>query len=455
MWEKEKPDAVIHHEWTARHPVSGKSVKASWRVEGSPTMGLPQPNDERVYLVLLELTREAHFQSQTIYFTRYDLVQRLGWPINEKSYQMLYDAFKRLQSVKIQAENAFWEPRAKSFRNVGFSIIDNFDIINEKPGRKSKNRDQAELPVSYFRWNDVIFQSFQAGYMRTLDLGLALSLKGDIALRLYRYLDKKSYDGRSRFEIELGSLCERHLGMRAARYPSKHKERLKGAHDELIGRGVLQSVSYEPMKTKKAEKVCYLFPSKTPALPADESDTPAASQATPETETAPDLLQRMLDLKISPDVARALLESTPAEALGLQLDCLRDRKATDPAAVFVKAVREGWEPPAKYFERVEAAERSKRDKEVARAEKRAKAAQEAAKREETASQEQEAAALEKMWEKLDARTQERLEKKVREKLEASEFLRARMQAGKLTPQSPDWVKARHDLLRETLGKTTG
>jgi len=57
-----------------------------------------------------------------------------------------------------------------------------------------------------------------------------------------------------------------------------------------------------------------------------------------------------------------------------------------------------------------------------------------------------------MWGKLDARTQERLEKQVREKLEANEFLRARMQAGKLTSESPDWLNARRELLRETLGK---
>jgi hypothetical protein len=453
MWDKEANDAVIHYEWEARHPVTGKMVQASWRVEGSPTMGLPKPSDERVYLVLLELTREAHFQNQIINFTRYDLVQRLGWADTERSYKMLYAAFERLKAVSITARNAFWEPRVKSFRNVGFSIIDNFDIINEKPGRKPKNQDQVELPVSYFRWNDVMFQSFQAGYMRTLDLGLALSLKGDIALRLYRYLDKKAYDGRSRFEIELGSLCERHLGMRPARFPSKHKERLKGAHEELMARGVLAGVSYEPMKTKKAEKVCYSFPSKTPALPADESDA-TADEAAPAATATPELLQQMLDLKISPDVARDLLASTPAEALQLQLDCLQDRKAQDPAAVFVKAVREGWEPPQKYFERVEAAERAKKAKAVAEAQKSEKAAQEAKKRQETASQEQQAAALDAMWEKLDARTRERLENQVREKLEASEFLRARIQAGKLTPESPDWVKARHDLLRETLGKTT-
>ncbi len=455
MWDKEAPGAVIYHEWETRHPVTGKTVKASWRVAGDPDMGLPKPSDERVYLVLLELTRESRFQNQIVHFTRYDLIKRLGWSDKLQSYQMLNDAFKRLQSVKIQAENAFWEPRAKSFRNVGFSIIDNFDILNEKPGRKSKKSLQTELPMSYFRWNDVMFSSFQAGYMRTLDLNLALSLKGDIALRLYRYLDKKSYDGRRHFEIELETLCERHLGMRAARYPSKHKERLKGAHDELIERGILLSVGYEPMKTKKAEKVCYVFPSKFSALPEDERDNPPVEnktqsplKATPEC----DLLQRMLDLKITPDVANELHKTVPAEQLTLQLDCLSDRAPKDLAATFVKAAREGWAPPAKYFERQEAAERAKKARAVQEMAQAQKVAQTAVKREEQASQEQEAAALDEMWNTLDESVQSRLEQQVRERLEANDFLRARLQAGKLTPQSPDWIKARHAILTEELNK---
>ncbi len=59
-----------------------------------------------------------------------------------------------------------------------------------------------------------------------------------------------------------------------------------------------------------------------------------------------------------------------------------------------------------------------------------------------------------MWQKLDARTRERLDGQVREELEANEFLRARMQAGKLTPQSPAWVRTRDGILREILSKAT-
>jgi hypothetical protein len=70
-------------------------------------------------------------------------------------------------------------------------------------------------------------------------------------------------------------------------------------------------------------------------------------------------------------------------------------------------------------------------------------------------QEQEAARLDTVWEKLDPRTCECLDGQVRDQLEANEFLRARLQAGKLTSDSPDWVKARHAVLREMLGKAGG
>ena len=452
MWDKETPGAVIQHEWEARHPISGKTVKALWRVAGDPEMGLPKPSDERVYLVLLELTRESRFQNQAVPFTRYDVLQRLGWAHNPKHYQMLHDAFKRLQSVKIQADNAFWDARAKSFRNVGFSIIDNFDILNEKPGRKSKKGGQVELPMSFFRWNDVMFHSFQTGYMRSLDLGFALSLKGDIALRLYRYLDKKSYDGRRSFEIELEMLCERHLGMRKARYASTLKARLQSAHEELIERAFLENVSYEPMKSRKAEKVCYRFPSHVPALPANESQNPPQSETTG--TPSDDLLQRMIALHVTPDVARELLASTVESQLILQLDCLADRAQNDSAAVFVKAVREGWAPPAKYTKRLQAAERARKARAAQEAAEAQKTAQTDAERRETVSQVQEANELESLWASLDAHAQDKIEKQVREKLEANDFLRARLQTGKLTPESPDWLHARREVLRQKTEKTS-
>jgi aryl carrier-like protein len=196
---------------------------------------------------------------QEVCFTRYDILQRLGWAANQSHYAILQTAFERLKGVVITSQNAFWDAEAQSFVNVGFNLIDNYRIVAEKAGRKSQQA--RELPLSYFRWNDVIFKSLRSGYIRSLDLGFALSLSLPLSLRLYRYLDKKTHDGKTSFEIELHRLCELHLGMKPSPHNSTLKVRLKDAHQELIDRGFLTGVSYHPMRSKKAEKVCYSFPS--------------------------------------------------------------------------------------------------------------------------------------------------------------------------------------------------
>ena len=472
LWQKEANDAVIFYQWDTKHPVNGRVIPASWMVSGHRDFGLPNAADERVYLVLLEVTREAGFEQQNVTFSRYDLLQRLGWGDDKRSYDMLERAFERLQGVTITAKNAFWNPKSRSFVNTGFNIIDNYHIESERPGRKASG--QRELPVSFWRWNDVIFASFQSGYLRSLDLDFALSLKSDIALRLYRYLDKKAYAEREHFEIELFNLCIRHLGMKPNRYPSKLKERLKPAHDELIERGFLQSFEYQPMKTQKAVKVCYRFaPRGQDSLKAletseqervhreqssllliepvtaenledevsnseasnGEASNDEASEALcpqlPETDAGPQvaenqtdewspdqraLLERMAALKVSPDVAHQLLRDIPSEDLQLQLACLADREPRDSAATFVKAVRENWALPGKYLERLKAQEDTQKAKAYQQAEEVQKAAQAALAAQETASQQAETEKLDDIWETLDASTRESIENQARQRL---------------------------------------
>jgi hypothetical protein len=152
-------------------------------------------------------------------------------------------------------------------------------------------------------------------------------------------------------------------------------------------------------------------------------------------------------LRVAP-LSRLVLQSLDFACR--QLDCLRDCKPKDAAAVFVKAVCEGWATLSKCFERIEVAERAKQAKE--RRPKSVRRPRRRPQRAKKALQEQEAAALNAMREKVDAKTRERLEKQVRGNWEADEFFRARLQAGKLTPQSPDWVKTRHAVLKDMLGK---
>lgn len=54
---KRQSGTSISYEW--KHTVRGREVTASWCVETPETYGLPGPEEELVYLVMMQLTREA------------------------------------------------------------------------------------------------------------------------------------------------------------------------------------------------------------------------------------------------------------------------------------------------------------------------------------------------------------------------------------------------------------
>ena len=459
LWQKEPDDSVIYYEWDQEHPLTGKIVRGTWTVTGDSDYGLPSPSDERVYLVLMELTREARFNERTIHFSRYDLIKRLGWVDNNQCYAMLETAFRRLMGVNIYAKNAFWNPRSKSYINTGFHVLESFGLEAEPPGRKSEASDK---PVSLFTWSEVLFTSFENGYIRSLDLEFALSLQGDIALRLYRYLDKKSYGGRAWFEIDIFKLCIGHLGMKPSLYPSKFKERLQGAHEELTGRGFLKAVEYEKtrLSERKSEKVRYFFAEraeKTLDATSDEASQPEAGEETPPfqgtllfdgpgqdagiplvtiapesaaeiepqteseiaeafTEPQRELLARMENIRVSPQIARELLDGFPASAIEHQLDCLADRKPRSKAATFVKSVRELWALPDEYVARLEAHEDAKNRRAYQDQQEAEKARLRALEGQEEARLGEENARLDAMWEKLDENSRQRIDAGVAGKL---------------------------------------
>jgi hypothetical protein len=183
------------------------------------------------------------------------------------------------------------------------------------------------------------------------------------------------------------------------------------------------------------------------AAPEDQVDTtpqPGIQQDIGLSAEQRALLQHMVTIKVSPDVARELLASTPIEALQFQLDCLAERDPRDNAATFVKAVREGWEAPGKYVQRQEAAERAVRAKQHQEASRARKAAEQAVEREKQEVAEQEASQLDVIWEKLDPKTRQRIETEAKERLGV---------LGQMGRAQGALLAMRRNLLREMMGNT--
>lgn len=268
----------LKYEWERQLP-NGKMVTASWEVNGHTELGLPGPSDEMLYLVLLQITREAAGESgawpQRVYFSRYDLIRRLGMPDSNSSYKQLRDCLTRLASVNITANHSFWDARLKTpYVSVNFGILNESVIADEPRGRKGQ---QTALPLSWFEWNSILHASFTSGNVRDLALDFVISLDHPTTRRLFRFLDmhrKATKPARREFTIGVMKLRDR-MGMANYRYVSKVKEKLASAHEELIERGYLNSVEYVQAKSE-GQLVIYRFREVRVAPNETSSDGPSA-----------------------------------------------------------------------------------------------------------------------------------------------------------------------------------
>lgn len=178
-----------------------RSVVRRLTLSGSDRYGLPIVSDEDVLLGCIQLTRLQGYRSPEVCFSRYELLKLLAWPDNTRNYQRLARSLRRWKGLTIFSDRAFYDRAAQSWVNRDFSIFDNLQIYQRESRTGSTASGQ-----SRFTWNEVIFNSFQAGYLKKLDWNLYLSLSSPIAKRLYRFLDKRFYYG-NHVEIDLHELA--------------------------------------------------------------------------------------------------------------------------------------------------------------------------------------------------------------------------------------------------------
>src|SRR3954462_9903906 len=228
-------------------------------IMGTHKHGLPTSLDDEVLVGLIQLTkRRSNFTDARVQFSRYELIELLGWPQSGQSYRRIEEALHRWVGVVLMYENAWWDNVAKSWVDEQFHVLDNVTLYDRErrrpPPRSGKSgksdrgggsrADKAPLPLSSFRWNEVIFQSFQSGNLKQLELEFYLGLRLPTTKRMFRFLDKRFYR-RSRLDFDLRTLACEHIGMSRSYAPTELKRRLKPALDELERLGFLEPFSAE------------------------------------------------------------------------------------------------------------------------------------------------------------------------------------------------------------------
>ncbi|MBN8600642.1 MAG: replication initiator protein A [Planctomycetes bacterium] len=221
-----------------------KSVTRRLTISGSDRYGLPTAKDDEVLLACIQLSKQQGFKDREVQFSRYELLKILKLSDDSKNYERIEMSLRRWKGVTIFSDRAFYDHGAKSWVNRDFGVFDNLYIYrrDSRSTALSKNR-------SRFVWNEVFFESFQAGYLKRLDWEFYLSLKSPIARRLFRFLDKRFYLTQS-FSIGLRELAVNRLGLSGNHNTAQLKRLLLRGSKELEQRWSLATKSIDQRFSK-------------------------------------------------------------------------------------------------------------------------------------------------------------------------------------------------------------
>jgi Replication initiator protein A len=329
---------------------SGRTLARRLTIQAG-NYGLTTAIDDEVILALIQLTKQKnHFTNRRVEFSRHELVQLLGWSIGGASYDRVLLSLQRWTSVYLQYENAWRDNRAKAWTTKGFHIIDSFEFNDSRLAS-----DQLDLAPSHIVWNEVIFESFQAGYLKPLDYDLCTGLSNSTAKRMFRFLDKRFYH-KPDWTFELKEFAHEHIGLsRNYEGPAHLKRKLQPAIAELERVGFLEPLPAAERFPKSDGRWGVRFLHRTNPPPAAPGPgVPPASAGPP-----PDLVAALIRRGVTPKTA-AQLQRYPAERIALKIEVFDwlvakndKRVAQSPAGYLVKSIEDDYAAPKCFESRAE------------------------------------------------------------------------------------------------------
>src|SRR5436853_5513094 len=148
-------------------PASRQRVRQKVTLTSTARDGLPTPADEHVILALLYVAKHSHnFASATVHFAPGQLFDIMGWSPNGRSYDRLRDVLRRLKSLTIRYENAWWDVVGRGYEEeVATGIVSAYRLGRQVSGPRSAD---AALE-SWVTWTQQFQQSLHNGNLKRLD----------------------------------------------------------------------------------------------------------------------------------------------------------------------------------------------------------------------------------------------------------------------------------------------
>ncbi|HWT77874.1 MAG TPA: replication initiator protein A, partial [Candidatus Methylomirabilis sp.] len=324
--------------------------------------------DDTVVLGLIQLTKlKNNFQRPDLEFTRLELIKLLGWPNEGKSYDRIKLSLHRIANVTYNYDNAWWDPRQKRWTTTIFHIIDTVEITDSR-----SSDGQGGLFPSRIVWNEIVFNSFQMGFLRNIDFQLCMTLKHPTALRMYRFLGKR-FHTRPDWTFDLKEFAYEHVGLgRNYEGGTQIARKLQPAIRELEDVGFLEPLG-EGARFPKSGKDWSIRLIQKNATPDPRSLLPESSQAPAE---EPGLVPQLAERGVTRSKAAELVERHPAAVIESKIEVFdwlvqkQDKRvAKNPAGFLVKSVEDDYATPKGFVSKAE----RQRQEEACKASEREKA----------------------------------------------------------------------------------
>ena len=335
-----------------------EQISRKLTITSSDAYGLPTAIDDEVLLGLVQLSKLQRFASNTVYFTRYQLIKLLGWPVNGQSYARIEHALKRWLGVSLYYENSWRDKSTNTWGNEGFHILDNVKIdcsetLQTRP-KPHPQQESFEFAASSFVWNKVVFRSFQQGNLKALDFAFVMNLRSAITKKLYRFLDKRFYLTPT-LEFDLRVLALEKIGLSRNTPTGDLKRKMRMAIRELEGCGFLRPLAEDRLFTKVKSGVWRVKFEKALAgakvVLAEQGTLPIQQEML---DISP-LQRKLVDCGISAEKATQLVARYPSVLIEEKLEVFLSfvasnspKVAQNPAGFLIRSIEERFESPRNF-----------------------------------------------------------------------------------------------------------
>jgi hypothetical protein len=199
-------------------------------------------------------------------------------------------------------------------------------------------------------WNEIVFQSFQCGNLKEIDLDVYRQLKSAISKRMYRFLDKRFYQ-RANLDFDLSAFAFEHIGISRSSSLSEVKRALTRPIQELEAIGFIKVLPREERFLRQGRGLWRVVFQRG----ASEARVLLSAEQTR-------LVDVLKERGISPQKASRLVRSYPQECI-LEKVAVHDwmvskgdkRCRENPAGFLVAAIQGDYPPPAGFLKSKEEA----------------------------------------------------------------------------------------------------